>query len=580
MHNAQAQIERQSREAIEHEIKAGGGEIRGNAVKCGWHDDRHASGSIWQDAQGVFHYKCHVCDAHGDIYDLRARNSGRDVADVLREASGTPKPAQQQQREQVFKTLGELRLAVSRGGQIEKEYVYEKPDLLVFRLQTPDGKVFRQCHPVTCGWIMRAPEKPWPLYNRAGIEQADEIIAGEGEKVCDALNNLGFCATTAPGGAGKAAYADWGPLSGKRRIVLWPDCDPPGLKHMREVAAILAKLSPRPSVWMIQPADLDLGPKEDAYDFIEQCLATGVDAKEAVLAALKRAKPTGPIADYGERLRRIESGELACLPLPWPESARFTRLGAPGWLVMLAGLQGAAKTFFELQLLRFLLSLNISASAYWLEGDMGDVLDRTLAQASGIADVTDLNWQKANAETMRELTAQYREELDRITAAVTVSAGLGLETLEDLADWIEAEAKAGRRAIFVDPISAATRKASPWVSDTAFVRRAKRAARDYETTVILISHLIKGADEGTPDKVAGAAAYARFSDCVLQLIRHDRKPSLVKTPLGRTEIEHSHTLFVEKTRAPGTGLRLAYDLTRGLTFTEHGVVLRKGSNSE
>jgi hypothetical protein len=61
----------------------------------------------------------------------------------------------------------------------------------------------------------------------------------------------------------------------------------------------------------------------------------------------------------------------------------------------------------------------------------------------------------------------------------------------------------------------------------------------------------------------------------LQLMRHESKPSLVRTALGRAEIMHTHTLFVEKTRAPGTGLRLAYNLTEGLTLTEHGVIVRK-----
>jgi len=584
MHNAEKQFERQNRDALIRELEAAGSQIRGNAVKCPWHSDQHASGSIWQDAQGVWRYRCHVCDAHGDLYDLRALNTGRDVTDVLRETSGGQKPGQQQAREQVFKTLGDLRLAVSRGGQITAEHVYENPEtreteLLVFRLQTKDGKQFRQCHPVPGGWVMRAGEKPWPLFNQSGIEHAKTFIVVEGERCADSLIALDFCATTSPAGAGKAAYANWAPLRGKS-VILWPDADEPGLKHMREVASILAAIDPKPDVSMFDPNDLDLQPKEDCCDFIAQCRVVGTDPKAAIVAATKRAKPTGALAEYQERLRRIERGELACLPLPWPELERLTRLGSPGWLVVLAGRQGAAKTFLELQLLRHWLSLGVSASAYWLEGDRGDLMDRTLAQASGIADVTDLTWQQANAETVRALTAEHKDELDRVAASVTMSAGLGLEALEDLASWIEKEAERGRRVIFIDPVSAATRKAQPWVSDAAFVRRAKRVARDHECTVILVSHLVKGADEGTADRVAGAAAYARFSDCVLQLIRHDTKPSLVKMPLGRTEIEHNQTLFIEKTRAPGTGLRLAYSLTKGLTFTEYGVVLRKGRENE
>jgi len=579
-------MERQSRDALIRELETAGADIRGNAVRCPWHEDQHASGSVWQDAARVWRYKCHVCDACGDVFDLRALNSGRDVGDELREVSGKAKPARPNNHgadgpnsKQVFKTLGDLRVAVSRGGEIESEHVYEDPatgktELLVFRLGAPGGKQFRQCHPVPGGWSMTAGPKPWPIYNEANVEQADEVIIAEGEKASDALIALGLCATTSPCGAGKAAHADWRALAGKR-VILWPDADEPGRRHMRDVAKILAKLDPKPQLSIIEPGDLDLGPKEDSHNFIEQCRVAGADPKQAVLDATQQAKPTGPVADYQRRLHRIETGELACLPLPWPQLARLTRLGAPGRLAVLAGRQGAAKSFFALELLRYWLDRGIAASAYLLEGDTGELIDRTLAQVSGIADVTDLDWQKANGGRMRELTAEYQAALDRVIAAVTVSAGLGLETLENMATWVENEAKSGRRAIFIDPVSAAVRRAQPWVSDPVFVRAVKRVAIEHECTVILVSHLVKGADEGTPDKVAGSAAYGRFSDCVLQLMRHGDKASMVGFDTGRMETTHNQTLYIEKARAPGTGFRLAYSLTPGLTFDEHGVIARK-----
>ena len=152
---------RQDRAALVHELKQAGAEIRGSEIRCPWHDDRHASGSLWQDEQGVWRYKCHVCRAGGDVFDLRARRSGRPVGDVLREANGTRQPtgdraSNEPKSEHVFITLGDLRLAVARGGQIEDEYAYVNPntgetDLLVFRLQTDRGKQFRQCHPVPGG---------------------------------------------------------------------------------------------------------------------------------------------------------------------------------------------------------------------------------------------------------------------------------------------------------------------------------------------------------------------------------------------------------------------------------------------
>ncbi|HPC93819.1 MAG TPA: hypothetical protein PLU87_02680, partial [Sedimentisphaerales bacterium] len=449
---AEQQRLRQDRAALVEELRQAGAEIRGSAVRCPWHDDRCASGSIWQDSEGIWRYKCHVCGAGGDLFDLRSRRSGRPVGDILREANGTRQPMRDRapdapKAEHVFATLGDLRLAVARGGQIEDEYAYVNPetgetDLLVFRLRTDQGKQFRQCHPVPGGWVMKAPSKPWPLYNRAGIAEAEQIVVVEGEKCADALIALGICATTSPCGAGKAAHADWQPLAGKQ-VTLWPDNDEPGRAHMKAVAGLLSKLDPKPVVSMIEPNDLDLGQKEDAYDFIEQCRVAGINPRQAVLDATERAKPTGPVVDYEKRLRRIVAGELACLPLPWLELSKLTRLGSPSRLTVIGGRQGAAKTFFALQLLRYWIDMGIPISAYFLEGDVGDLMDRTLAQVSGVADVTDLDWQKANAGRMRELTDKHRVDLDRVAGVVTVSAGLGLETLDDLAAWVEAEAKAG-----------------------------------------------------------------------------------------------------------------------------------------
>lgn len=263
------------------------------------------------------------------------------------------------------------------------------------------------------------------------------------------------------------------------------------------------------------------------------------------------------------------------MPLPWSVTSQITQMGRPTWLVVLAGLKGAAKTFFELQIFKYWLKKDIPVAAYMLEGDEKEIKDRLLAQESGNGDVTSLEWKTSNKEEMERLTDKHENFLKKIDENVVVSGGLGLESLEDIAYWIESQAKAGKRAIFVDPISAAVRKKNPWESDPAFIRRAKRSARDYECTVILVTHLIKGAVEGKVDQVAGSKAYGDFSDCLLQLIYHDsEKTSLVKTSLGRSEYDHTHTLFIEKTRAPGSRRRIALSLTEGLVFEEHGIILK------
>ena len=572
---------RSDRAALEQALTEAGATVRGNSVLCPFHDDKHPSGSIYQH-EGVWRFKCMACDAGGDVFDVRALANGTAPADELKKLAGPAQPT----KKKAFASLDAVKQFLSdKIGPIVSEYVFT--DVAgeyvetEFRLKVPEGKKIRPCHLEDAGYIIGAPEKRY-LYNLPALASAETVIVVEGPRKADVLEQYGFVATSSPGGSENAGCVDWSALAGKN-VVIWPDYDAPGRRYCSDVKSYLEPLSPSPTISIIDPAQLDLKKKEDVVDFIEQLQAIGkTDAEitEAISSALSTAKSAGLISEYQERLRRIVTGELACLPLPWPNLAHLARIGSPGWLVIIAGRQGAAKTFFEIELLRYWLSLGISASAYWLEGDRGDLMDRTLAQVSSNADVTDLDWQKENSDTMMGLTEQNKDELDCISKAVTVSAGLGLETLEDLASWIESQAKAGRRAIFVDPVSAATRKDKPWVSDPAFIREVKRTARDYECTVLLITHLIKGADDGTPDKVAGSAAYGRFSDCVLQITRHDPKSSLVRMATGRTEIKHNQTLYIEKTRAPGTGLRLAYDLTKGLTFTEYGVVLRKGNNNE
>jgi phage/plasmid-associated DNA primase len=78
-----------------------------------------------------------------------------------------------------------------------------------------------------------------PIYRytevREAISQGQTIYIVEGEVCADALWNLGIPATTNIGGAGKwrESYSD--DLEGATNIVLCPDRDEPGVKHMQKV---------------------------------------------------------------------------------------------------------------------------------------------------------------------------------------------------------------------------------------------------------------------------------------------------------------------------------------------------------
>jgi hypothetical protein len=133
---------------------------------------------------------------------------------------------------------------------IETTFKYTDPatgnvDLEVFRLLKTDGKKsFKQASPVPGGWVLSAPPKPWPLYNRTRLKSAHTVIVVEGEKAVHALQSVlpeGFAATTSPCGAGKAAHADWSPVAGKR-VYVWPDHDDAGRRHAADVVVLLQRL--------------------------------------------------------------------------------------------------------------------------------------------------------------------------------------------------------------------------------------------------------------------------------------------------------------------------------------------------
>ena len=79
-----------------------------------------------------------------------------------------------------------------------------------------------------------------PVYRYAEIKEAIRqgrtIFVVEGEPCADALWNLGLSATTNIGGSGKWQPSDTADLTAVAKIVLCPDRDKPGMKHMESIA--------------------------------------------------------------------------------------------------------------------------------------------------------------------------------------------------------------------------------------------------------------------------------------------------------------------------------------------------------
>lgn len=326
----QQQQLRLSREALVQALADAGAEIKGNAVKCPFHDDHNPSGGIYQDKSGIWRFKCQTCSAGGDVFDVIARATGRLRADVLKEYSGdcqTPqaKPTAQPKRSMVFETIEAVKSYCKGSGAVQGVYLYDdeagQPFGAVVRIQTSDGKTYKQFKAIDKNrYELGAPGKPWKLYNLPDVLKADFVFVVEGEKAADALNALGFTATTALCGAGKASHSDWSILAGKK-IMLWPDHDEPGRKHCDDVERALATLNPMPTAYRIDPAKLDLPEKGDAFDFIAK---HGDNAYDEIVKLINTADPVdleavqtvqdAPGCDATPEPMKYQPFPIKCLP--------------------------------------------------------------------------------------------------------------------------------------------------------------------------------------------------------------------------------------------------------------------------
>ena len=116
----------------------------------------------------------------------------------------------------------------------------------------------------------------------------------------------------------------------------------------------------------------------------------------------------------------------------------------------------------------------------------------------------------------------------------------------------------------------------PWISDSKFVTSAKTIARDYETSIVLVSHPKKCRSKKVV--LAGGAAYQRFAQTIIW-IEHlpESRKEKIKTPCGNPEIEVNRIVHLCKVRnGPGHGLRLGYNFDSStLCMNEEGIVIKK-----
>jgi hypothetical protein len=127
------------------------------------------------------------------------------------------------------------------------------------------------------------------LYGVRNIDGAPIVVVAEGEKAADALRERGIAAVgTVTGAAAIPCDEALRPLLG-RRVLLWPDADDPGRRHMDAIAARLRALG-HDDIKIVRWTDAPAGGDAADYDGDDGELRALLDA--AVRAAAD-ARPRG-----------------------------------------------------------------------------------------------------------------------------------------------------------------------------------------------------------------------------------------------------------------------------------------------
>jgi len=286
-----------------------------------------------------------------------------------------------------------------------------------------------------------------------------------------------------------------------------------------------------------------------------------------------------PAWQLRERLEKIKDGRLAVIPWPWANMATLCPCLFPGSVTVLAGAPGATKSFMMLQCVNYWATCEIPVAMLALEGTKASHLQRLLAQIERKPELTDLVWiadHPDEAEAAMDRRTTWIDEVGQCICTLDMAS----VTYTDVLEWIRTRARLKDRIIIVDPITAADPQGRQWEADRMMVGTAQQIAREYQVSVILVSHPSKSTG-GKPslDSLAGGTAYQRHVDAVIWLSAIEPKGLMVTQPVGRETIECNRVMYLLKVRdGKGQGKAIGFRFEgSSLLLAEQGVIIKEKS---
>lgn len=581
---------------------------------CPFCNESNPSGSIY-DRGGVWKFKCHSGSQcfQGDFLDVRARRMNTTTKELVKAMCEQDK-ASSGRKEPKRYSYQKMKEIIALNGNITDEYKYDDPatgkaKVIVYKLKGKNGKkTFRQVTPVGSLYEIRGPQGKWPIYNRGMIATCGDepVVVVEGEKDVESLRKMDIVATTSMAGAGKAHKSDWSPLAGKN-VYLWPDNDDAGKSHMEDVANILATLTPKPSVYLINGID-SLPPKSDATDYAKAAWDATDKAQAAterlravrgaIEAFMKDGLTSASQTNYDEflsYLEDVESGKIVDYPMAHPQLCSLTHAYRSGMLTVLFGSPGAAKSWFVWQEVYELSRKGIPNVCLMLEQTRSFFHARTLAYLTGDARLQSLKYVKDNMAMVRGMADAYRDEVNIVNLCVRDDLLNMVESdpqkrseKEMLLVWIEQQFKAGVKIVFIDPVTKLDSGRRVWEEDHKLVVTAKKLAEDYDGCIVFVTHPSKNSTRGVPslmnaetmqDMVAGGKAWSNFCQTMIRIEGVEEQDVQIANPSwggSTTPARINRKVYIAKSNnSTGQNLCLGFMFGEEMRFKEYGIITKK-----
>lgn len=509
-----------SRELLEQELVRAGATIRGKAVKCPFHDDKNASGGIFQSREGDWMFKCQACNQVGDWAKVRSLNTGLPIVEILKQEN------QFTEKEKTY-SLDELK----RFNDLKRIYEYKDENgiikMLVLRIEKNGKKTFIQASSRGVKFVLKREIIKAPLYNLNDFKDKPMVVIVEGEKCVEALRFTGLPATTSIGGANNPEGTDWIPLANKT-VYLWPDNDEAGSKYMDWVQEKLKDLNCK--IYRIDPESLNLSIKEDVADYVKLSYRSGLKDKEIsdnIIDILESSDQVEIRNEALEALRLKATQNIKSFPSPWYLIQDKGKFFIPGKVNIICGDPGVGKSWFVIQMFWFMLSQGTKVNLYSLEEKREYWLGRALAQITGNTKFAEEDRLENCLDELENFATREKDFIDNFDKSISDipkcddGKTASIITLNDVAEWAREKAEMGAEVLIIDPITYPDQgEKEKYRADLEFIYKIKSISEKHNTSIYLVTHP-RNSQKISSENYAGGKAYSRFSQGGIWLSKED-----------------------------------------------------------